>query len=43
MYVGATRAKEKLFHLSLPSTINYAITKSIEMNRNTFLMDLLVV
>lgn len=42
IYVGTTRAREKVFHLSLPSTINYAIKKSIEMNRNTFLQDLLI-
>lgn len=42
LYVGITRAKEKCFHLSLPSTINYAIKKSAELQRNTFLKDLLV-
>lgn len=41
MYVGVTRAKEKCFHLSLPSTINYAIKKSIELQRDTFLCELL--
>ena len=41
MYVGVTRAKEKCFHLSLPSTINYAIKKSVELQRDTFLCELL--
>ena len=41
IYVGVTRAKEKCYHLSLPSTINYAIKKSAELNRNTFLLELL--
>lgn len=43
MYVGVTRAKEKCFHLTLPSTINHALKKSIELNRNTFLKDLLII
>ena len=42
IYVGITRAKEKCFHLSLPTTINYAIKKSAELQRNTFLKDLLI-
>jgi exodeoxyribonuclease-5/exodeoxyribonuclease V alpha subunit len=42
LYVGVTRAKSKCFHLSLPSTINFAIKKSIELERNTFLKDLLI-
>lgn len=41
LYVGVTRAKQKCFHLGTPSTINYAIKKSIELQRNTWLKDLL--
>lgn len=41
LYVGITRAKQKCFHLALPSTINYAIKKSIELQRNTYLLEML--
>ncbi|NFF75932.1 exodeoxyribonuclease V subunit alpha [Clostridium sporogenes] len=42
MYVGATRAKEKCYHIALPETINYALRRSAELQRNTFLKDLLI-
>ncbi|EQB4340915.1 ATP-dependent DNA helicase [Clostridium botulinum] len=42
MYVGATRAKEKCYHIALPETINYALKQSAELQRNTFLKDLLI-
>lgn len=41
LYVAPTRAKERCFHLSLPSTINHGLRYSIELQRNTFLKDLL--
>lgn len=41
LYVGVTRAKQKCFHLGTPDTINFAIKKSIELQRNTWLGDLL--
>lgn len=42
LYVGITRAKERCFHISLPETINYGIKKSIELQRDTFLKELLI-
>ncbi|NFO98312.1 exodeoxyribonuclease V subunit alpha [Clostridium botulinum] len=42
LYVGVTRAKEKVWHITLPETINSALRKSAELQRNTFLKDLLI-
>lgn len=42
LYVGVTRAKQKCFHLGTSDTINFAIKKSIELQRNTWLGDLLL-
>lgn len=41
LYVGSTRARKKCFHIGLPSTINFALKKSIQLQRNTFTIDLL--
>lgn len=42
MYVGVTRAKQKCYHIALPSTIHSALRKSAELQRDTFLKDLLI-
>jgi exodeoxyribonuclease V alpha subunit len=41
LYVGLTRTKEKCFHLGNISTINKAIKKKENFNRQTFLKDML--
>lgn len=41
LYVGITRARQKCFHLALPSTVNHAIKKSVELQRNTYLLEML--
>lgn len=40
IYVGQTRAKEKVFHLGDIDTVNRAIKKKADFNRNTFLKEL---
>ena len=42
LYVGATRAKEKCYHIGEIDTINKAIKKKENFDRKTFLGDLLV-
>lgn len=42
LYVGATRAKEKCYHIGEADTINKAIKKKENFDRKTFLGDLLV-
>jgi exodeoxyribonuclease V alpha subunit len=42
IYVGQTRAKERVFHLGEIETVNKAIKKKADFNRNTFLKDLLI-
>lgn len=41
LYVGLTRTKEKCFHLGDMATVNRAVKKKENMNRNTFLCNLL--
>jgi len=41
IYVGLTRMKEKCFHLGNPNTVNIAIKKKENFDRNTFLGDIL--
>lgn len=41
LYVGLTRTKEKCFHLGDMTTVNRAIKKKENVNRNTFLCNLL--
>jgi ATP-dependent exoDNAse (exonuclease V) alpha subunit len=42
LYVGETRAKEKVFHIGSPLTINKAIKKKADFNRTTFLKEMLI-
>lgn len=42
MYVGDTRAREKVFHIGDVTTINKAIKKKADFNRNTYLKELLL-
>lgn len=41
LYVGMTRTKEKCFHLGDMTTVNRAIKKKDNVNRNTFLCNML--
>lgn len=41
LYVGLTRARKKAFHIGLVKTVNTALRKSAELQRNTFMIDLL--
>jgi exodeoxyribonuclease V alpha subunit len=41
-YTGGTRSKEKLFILSQAETINYAMRRNANMQRNTFLGNMLI-
>jgi len=41
LYVGLTRTKEKCFHLGDMTTVNRAIKKKENVNRNTFLLSML--
>lgn len=41
IYVGQTRAKEKVFHFGEINTVNKAIKKKADFNRDTFLLELL--
>lgn len=41
LYVGLTRTKEKCFHLGDMTTVNRAIKKKENVNRNTFLLGML--
>ena len=41
LYVAVTRASDKCFHFGLPSTINMAIKKKENFNRQTFMQNLL--
>lgn len=41
LYVGLTRARKKAFHIGLQNTINGAIKKSAELQRNTFSINIL--
>ena len=43
MYVGVTRASEYVYHFGLPSTINMAMKKKENYNRNTFMQEFLTV
>lgn len=42
IYVGQTRAKEKVFHFGEVETVNRAIKKKADFNRETFLKELLI-
>jgi len=42
IYVGQTRAKERVYHFGEVQTIHRAIKKKADFNRNTFLKDLLI-
>jgi exodeoxyribonuclease V alpha subunit len=42
LYVGDTRAREKVFHIGDVTTINRAIKKKIDYNRSTYLKELLI-
>jgi exodeoxyribonuclease V alpha subunit len=42
IYVGATRAEEKVYHLGEPSVINRAIKKKANFDRDTYLQELLM-
>lgn len=41
LYVGVTRASDYVFHFGLPSTINMAMKKKENYNRNTFMQQFL--
>lgn len=41
LYVGLTRMKEKCFHLGDIATVNRAVKKKLNLDRNTFLKDML--
>jgi exodeoxyribonuclease V alpha subunit len=41
IYVGQTRAKEKVFHFGETDTVNRCIKKKADFNRNTYLKELL--
>lgn len=41
LYVAATRASDKCFHFGLPSTINIAMKKKENYNRQTFMCEML--
>lgn len=41
LYVALTRTQEKCFHIGSEKTVNIAIKKSEDLNRKTFLFDLL--
>ena len=42
IYVGQTRAEERCYHLGEPDTINKALKKKANLNRNTYLRELLI-
>lgn len=42
IYVGQTRAKEKVYHFGSVETVNRAIKKKADFNRKTYLKDLLL-
>jgi exodeoxyribonuclease V alpha subunit len=41
MYVAQTRAKEKVYHFGEPNVVNRAIKKKANLDRNTYLLELL--
>lgn len=41
LYVGLTRMKEKLYHLGTLQSVNQAVKKKANLNRHTFMQDLL--
>ena len=41
MYVAQTRAKEKVYHFGEPDVVNRAIKKKANLQRNTYLLELL--
>jgi ATP-dependent exoDNAse (exonuclease V) alpha subunit len=41
IYVGQTRAKEKVFHFGEPKTVNKTIKKKADLDRQTFLKNFL--
>ena len=41
LYVGLTRMKEKLYHLGSLSSVNVAVTKKSNLERHTFMQNLL--
>ena len=41
IYVGLTRMREKCFHLGNKDTVNMAVKKKVNFNRNTFMQVLL--
>ncbi len=43
IYVGQTRAKQKVFHFGEIETVNRAIKKKADFNRKTYLRDLLII
>ena len=42
LYVAITRSSDKCFHFGLPSTIDIAMKKKENYNRNTFMQEMLV-
>ena len=42
IYVGQTRAKQRVFHFGETDTVNKCIKKKADFNRDTFLQDLLI-
>lgn len=42
LYVAVSRAKEKVFHIGSFDTVDYALKRSANFERNTFLKDLLI-
>lgn len=43
LYVGLTRMKEKLYHLGTLQTVNQSVKKKANLNRHTFMQELLKV
>lgn len=42
LYTGQTRAKQRVYHIGTPKTINIALKKSANYERRTFLKDMLM-
>jgi len=42
LYTGQTRAKQRVYHIGSPKTINIALKKSANYERRTFLKDMLM-
>ena len=42
IYVGLTRMKQKCYHLGTLKTVNYAVNKKENLNRHTFMQEILI-